>query len=225
MSFSRDTARSAAQKAIYDVGKWGLGVLWVLYGSRFLSTVGRDRFGLPVGQAVAWGMVVALIVPFIGLFLFDWWRADQPNKTVTKADPGQAEPAPGIAQRDSDLELAAYFSQQCNEAITEIRDKVGRNVTSLPQLSAFCKTAGRWFGRNEYVAAKVRERFPVEVDEFLVYGDKFNVQIGNDQIENQANHLRELITAKVGRLRTLSKALSDDARNRNYGQMSVNIGR
>jgi hypothetical protein len=222
MSFTKDTLRSSAQRAIYDVVRAGLLYVFLTWARPWLTEQAET---LNIPGAVAWATLLLVVLAFAGVFVFDWWRAGRrqnPDRVTGHPSPQETS---GKPQQESDLELAAYLSEQCNEAITQIRDKMGHNVRSLPQLSAFCKTAGRWFGRNEYVVERVRGRFPVEVDQFVVYGDKFNVQIGNDQIENQANHLRELITVKVERLRTLSKALSDDARNRNYGQVSINIGR
>ena len=89
-------------------------------------------------------------------------------------------------------------------------------------LCSFCKSAGRWFGRNEYLAKTVRERFPNEVDEFLVFGDKFQIPVSNEPIRLLANHLQGLIEAKASRLRILSKALQGDLPNR--GQMTINTG-
>jgi len=68
----------------------------------------------------------------------------------------------------------------------------------------------------------VRERFPNEVDEFLVFGDKFQIPVSNEPIRLLANHLQGLIEAKASRLRILSKALQGDLPNR--GQMTINTG-
>src|SRR3990167_2581044 len=58
-----------------------LGGVWLAYSPRLLSAIGRQRFGLTAGAALAWGIVLALVLPFFGLFLFDWW-SDYPTCRV-----------------------------------------------------------------------------------------------------------------------------------------------
>src|SRR5688572_17556472 len=88
MSFSRDTAKSSVQKAIYDLVKYGLGAVWLSYGPSLLSGFGQSRVGMSAGSAVAWGLVLVLVLPFVGLFLWDWWSRSRAPKRVN--DPGRS---------------------------------------------------------------------------------------------------------------------------------------
>ena len=80
MSFSRDTAKTAAQQAIYDLVKTALGVLWLSFAFPALKTVGQSALGMTPGQAFAWGLLFALVLPFIALFLWDWRKNSRPNR-------------------------------------------------------------------------------------------------------------------------------------------------
>ena len=90
MSFTRETAKSSVQQAIYEFLKWAVGAAWLAYGPRMLSAIGQRRFGLTGGTALAWGIVLALVRPFIGLFLVDWWRADRVRTSVLEHGPSAA---------------------------------------------------------------------------------------------------------------------------------------
>ena len=190
MSFTRDTIRVSAQTAIYDLCRAGF-LLVVLSARPWLETQ-ATAMGVP--GAVAWSTLLLLVLAFASIFVYDWWRSSHVG-------------APIESLQRSDQELAVYFNQQVNEAITEIRDKVGKAVSTPEDLAKFCKLAGRWFGRNEDRARTVEERFPTEVSAFLVHGEYIKVLGSADPIRLQANHLQSHVTAKVRRLRDLAKAL------------------
>lgn len=111
-------------------------------------------------------------------------------------------------------ELAVYFSAQANEAITELRDKQGNSVQTINDAFNYLKAAGRWFGRNEYLASTVHDVCPNEVDEFLVHAQKLAVSVTVPVMKPEhyiANHTKAHIEAKVMKLRALSKALFERA--------------
>jgi hypothetical protein len=86
MSLGRDTAKSSAQKAIDDLVKYGLGALWLAFAPKWLSGVGESGFGLTTGQAFAWAIVLAILLPFVLLFAKDWWRRSKHPVTEPSAD-------------------------------------------------------------------------------------------------------------------------------------------
>jgi uncharacterized membrane protein len=76
MSFAREAAKKAAQSAVYDVAKLGLGAVWLAYAMPWLLGLGRD-LGMTAGAAIAWAILAALILPFVVLFIFGWHRASK----------------------------------------------------------------------------------------------------------------------------------------------------
>lgn len=101
-----------------------------------------------------------------------------------------------------------WFTHQAEDAIRDIRDKQGAEVKNLYDLVRILKVAGRWFGRNEYVAEQVRERYPNEVSEFVLHGGKLTYPVAINEILNQRNHLQAHITVKVEQLRKLAQAMA-----------------
>jgi hypothetical protein len=72
MSFIADTATSAFQKAIYDFGKFAVSGLFVWLVSPWLS---KQAAAMNVPGVVAWGIVIAAFLVFVGLWFFDWFVA------------------------------------------------------------------------------------------------------------------------------------------------------
>src|SRR5437667_11060868 len=86
MSFARDTVRSSAQRAIYEVVRIGLAYVWITVAQPFLSAKAR-QIGVP--GAVAWGFLASIVLLFGGFFVFDWWRSPK------KPGPHEKEPTVG----------------------------------------------------------------------------------------------------------------------------------
>lgn len=81
MSFTRDTARSSAQKAIYDIAKALLLLAWVYFLQPQLTNL-VARWNVP--GAVAWGLIAAIVIGFLLLFIWEWIASGR-QKPLTRS--------------------------------------------------------------------------------------------------------------------------------------------
>jgi hypothetical protein len=75
MGFTRDTTRTSAQQAIYDVIKAGFAAMWLIWGRESLSSLAVSYLGMSVRAGLAWGVVAAIVLAFVSFFFYEWWRS------------------------------------------------------------------------------------------------------------------------------------------------------
>src|SRR5438046_2623311 len=72
MSFTRDTARASAQKAVYDILK---AVLLYIAWRIVKPWLAERAVAMNVPGAIAWATLMVIVVGSVCVFFFDWWRA------------------------------------------------------------------------------------------------------------------------------------------------------
>ena len=154
----------------------------------------------------AWALIVVAGVSYGIVALVAWWPRWKAAWAAFAHVPTETNPDTNA------IELLLYFNEQANEAIVTLRDKQGNAVgEDLGRFRDFVISVGRWAGRNEYLAAKLKKSFPNEVSTFEVYGgDDIQYQAPTGYpIQTLTNHLQAVLTKKVERLRALTTAMQN----------------
>jgi hypothetical protein len=153
--------------------------------------------------------VVVLAVLEGGRRWFEWRRVGYRiyREVAERADEFEHERDEAAKRRDR--ELLAYLNEQRIVLIRDLRDSGSATApNTYSDFTNWQRSVGRWFGRNEYLASQLADRFPTEVNRFLVYGDSdLEFDEGPTQMDTSVNHTKALITAKAGRFSELIASL------------------
>lgn len=123
MSFTRDTARVSAQTAIYDILRGGVLYVALVWVWPWLTA---RAAAMNIPGAVAWSGLVLVVAIFVGVFLFDWYRADK----KLKPKPLQL-PEVAIFTHDSAIKSNPLLPGRIEQAFRDAGWSVALRRTSL----------------------------------------------------------------------------------------------